>query len=277
MRVLLQLASLLVTSALACSDGHAEARESKLPSAPPLAAADAPRAPFTAPDAQGWGSAAGLRYLERTLGGGDPSAPLPMLILIHGLGDRPHRSWFGAADAIDVPMRLIMPQAPTPYAGGFAWFEFRVGDNDPHALGRGIVAASAGLARAIAVLRERRSTLGLPIVAGFSQGGMLSYALALRHPELVALSHPISGLLPKPMWPAVKPAGKRFPRIVAMHGDADDVVPIAPDRALVAHLRKLGYEADLREFPGVGHSVSQAMNAHSAQLINEAVRKIALP
>src|SRR5688500_3007749 len=56
------------------------------PTAPP-AEAEAP--PFQAPDAAGWGRAAGLRYLERCLGGARPDDALPLVIMIHGLGDRP--------------------------------------------------------------------------------------------------------------------------------------------------------------------------------------------
>src|SRR5689334_18699335 len=79
------------------------------------------RAPFEAPGRDGWGRAGSLRYLERVLGGGDPAQPLPMVVMIHGMGDAPRLDWFTAADEIKVPLRLIMPQAPTPYYDGFSW------------------------------------------------------------------------------------------------------------------------------------------------------------
>jgi phospholipase/carboxylesterase len=195
--------------------------------------------------------------------------------LIHGLGDAPRADWFGGAEAIGTPLRMIMPQAATPYHGGFAWFPFRAADDDPQALARGISAAGDRLARAIALLRKERPTIGRPIVAGFSQGGMLSYALALHHPALVALSHPISGLLPEPLWPASKRTGGHQPKIAAMHGDADSLVPIANARRLTAHLRKLGYDVELREFAGVGHTITQAMDAHTVALLDAAARNLA--
>jgi phospholipase/carboxylesterase len=198
-----------------------------------------------------------------------------MVIMIHGLGDKPRFDWFNGADAITTPMRLIMPQAPTPHYGGFAWFPFRVGDNDPDALARGIASAADELARSIELLRARRPTLGQPIVTGFSQGGMLSYALALRHPELFELSHPISGMLPEPLWPKDKPAATRFPPIVAMHGDADDVVPIEPARQLRAHLGRLGYAISLREFAGVRHQMTPAMDAYTVELLDATARSLA--
>ena len=277
-RMALRSAHVLALLALGCSDGRAEpgagtaVRADLAPRT--KAAQDVAREPFTPPDSRGWGRAAGLDYLERTIGGGDPAVPMPMLIMIHGLGDRPRHDWFGGADAIDTPLRLIMPQAPTPYGqDGFAWFPFRARGNDPDDLARGISAAADRLARAITVLKTQRPTRGAPIVAGFSQGGMLSYALALRHPELVSFSHPISGLLPEPLWPS-KRADSAAPSIAAMHGDADDLVPIEDDRRLQAHLRKLGHDAQLREFPGVGHTITPAMEAHSVELLNAAARRL---
>jgi phospholipase/carboxylesterase len=267
-------ASLLGLIALTCSDPRVELgsrpRANSTAPVPPSA-----RERFEPPARDGWGSAGALRYLERTLGGGDSAKPLPMVIMIHGLGDKPRFDWFNGADAITTPMRLIMPQAPTPHNGGFAWFPFRVGDNDPDALARGIASAADELARSIELLRARRPTLGQPIVTGFSQGGMLSYALALRHPKLFELSHPISGMLPEPLWPIDKPAATSFPRIVAIHGDADDVVPIEPARQLCKHLSHLGYAVSLREFAGVRHQITPTMDAYTVQLLDATARSLA--
>lgn len=232
------------------------------------------REPFEPPGSDGWGRAGSLRYLERVLGGADATQPLPLLIMIHGMGDAPRLDWFTGAGEINVPLRLVMPQAPTPYYDGFSWFTYDPQKRDPELLARGIVAAADKVAIAIEVLRARRPTIGRAIVAGFSQGGMLSYALALHHSELVAFSHPIAGTLPEPLWPVTKPAGVRFPGIVAMHGDRDDLVPIAPTRQLHARLAALGYDNSLREFPGVRHQITPAMEAYTIELLNEAARAV---
>jgi phospholipase/carboxylesterase len=242
--------------------------------AAPSASPTQSRQPFEAPGADGWGRAGSLRYLERTLAGGDPAQPLPLVIMIHGLGDAPRLDWFTGAGAIKTPMRLIMPRAPTPYYDGFAWFPYDPANRDPQALARGIAAAADQLATAIEVLRVRRATLGKPIVTGFSQGGMLSYALALHHAGLISFSYPISGLLPEPLWPAPKPDGMRFPRIVAMHGDRDGVVPIEPTRQLHAALSARGYDNSLREFAGIGHQISPDMETYAVELLDAAARSI---
>jgi phospholipase/carboxylesterase len=214
------------------------------------------------PDASGWGVAAGLRYLEIVRGGGSAQEPLPMLLVIHGLGDKPDRRWLQAIDVAEhVKARMILPQAPTPYASGFSWFEFKAGD-DPVALAQNIRAIEPRVAQMIEVLTKQRPTRGTRVVVtGFSQGGMLSYALALLHPALIDFAMPIGGLLPAPLWPG-HPRGTAWsPRMHALHGAADVRVPLAVDARLVEHLNSRGYAAKLSVFDGVGHEIAPAMSA----------------
>lgn len=220
--------------------------------AEPTARGDA----FGAPGTDGWGSAAGLRILEVVRGDTAADDALPMIVVLHGLGDGPHPEWIRD---LPVPVRLVLPQAPTPHGDGFAWFPYRSAETRPEELARGIAGASEQLARAIRVWRARRPTHGLPLVTGFSQGGMLSFALALRHPGQVALAVPIAGFLPEPLWPKERARDLRYPPIRAMHGDADERVSIALARSLVAHLAKLGFDASLEERHGIGHGITPAM------------------
>jgi phospholipase/carboxylesterase len=269
----------LVGLGLGCGRGPKEPR-SQVAQANAAAAVEASVSAadeFEPPDGEGYGRAAGLRYLERCLGPCTKDAAMPLAILIHGLGDRPRPKWLRSASNIETPVRLIMPQAPTPYYDGFAWFPYQVRGNDPVALARGIAGAAEQLARAITELAGRRPTVGRPFVMGFSQGGMLSFQLALHHPEVIELSVPMSGMLPESLWPQTKTAGTRFPRIVALHGDADEIVPIAPDRALVARLRTLGYDAELREYPGVEHTITPAMEAVAVELLVAHARAATAP
>ncbi len=237
--------------------------------APTTPRAAATEAAFTAPDPDGWGSAAGVRYLEVVRGGARGDDVLPLVVMIHGLGDVAHDGWLPGFDA---PVRLVMPQAPTPYGDGFAWFEYRFADSRSEQLARGIADAADRLARAIESMRANRPTRGKPIVVGFSQGGMLSYALALHHPEVVRLAIPISGLLPEPLWPKQKAPGVAYPPIRALHGDADDLVPIGAARALVARLGTLGFDATLAEHAGVPHHVTPAMAAEINATLTAALR-----
>lgn len=226
---------------------------------------------FHPPGADGWGQAGGLRYLEVVKGGAAPDARLPMVVFIHGLGDRPRDVWVRQAGR---PMRVIMPQAPKAYGRGFSWFDYRAGDRDPEALASGIAAAAERLARSIALLARKRPTRGRPIVGGFSQGGMLSYALAIRHGQFLSAAFPVSGMLPRPLWPRAHASPADATPIHAFHGEADVVVPIAPARALVSHLDSLGYQVTLRSYPGLGHSVSPAVGQALGAAVDAAVERV---
>lgn len=229
----------------------------------------------SAPDASGWGTAAGLRYLEIVRGDAAPEEALPLIIVIHGLGDRPHRGWLQAVDIEpDLKARMIFPQAPTPYGRGFAWFEYRFRDRNEAALADGIRAAQARVFSLIERVRATRPTRGRVIVCGFSQGGMLSFALALAHPEPIQIAVPISGELPPPLWPQAKFRGGWFPEIVALHGTADRVVALEADDKLVRHLEGLGYPAKLLRFEGAHHHVTPSMSQHVRSTLSAAVRQL---
>jgi phospholipase/carboxylesterase len=197
---------------------------------------------------------------------------LPLLIVIHGLGDRPHRDWLYAID-LDPKLkaRMILPQAPTAYGRGFAWFPYRFQDHDEVGLAAGIREAEAGLARMIEALRVQRPTRGRAVVCGFSQGGMLSFALALTHPELVQFALPISGELPTPLWPTKRPKRGAAPRIVALHGTTDTVVSFEADDKLAQHLRGLGYPLELIPYEGVGHHISEEMSTRAKTELSAAI------
>jgi phospholipase/carboxylesterase len=226
--------------------------------------------PDAPPDQTGWGVAAGLRYLEIIRGGASPDEKLPLLLVIHGLGDKPHSDWLHAIDVDrDVKVRMILPQAPTPHGSGFSWFPYRAGSLDQAALARGISAAAERLTRMITVLRTQRPTQGRTVVSGFSQGGMLSYAVAVSRPDLVECAVPISGMLPEPLWPVRARAAGWFPKIRSLHGRADAVVRFDVDQQLVERMRQLNYPVEQVAFEGTGHTITPAMSATVRSTLNE--------
>lgn len=218
------------------------------------AAAARPDASTSAPGAQ----AAGVRYLEQVTGGAAANDELPMIIGIHGLGGRPER-FERVFAGLGVRARLILPYGLDPWDQGFAWFAAE--PTDQAAFARGIQQSADRLAAMIEVLIKTRSTRGRPMVTGFSQGGMLSFALAALHPETVGAAFPLSGMLPSELAPRAAAAGQTRPTVHAFHGVDDARVPIFAARATVARLRAQGFEADLREYPGVGHTVAPEMRA----------------
>jgi phospholipase/carboxylesterase len=97
------------------------------------------------------------------------------------------------------------------------------------------------------------------IVTGFSQGAMLSFALATSSSLSVSAAVPVSGRLPRSKWPEARAIGGLPPRIVALHGESDAMIPIADDRALIAHMQSIGFPAEIRTYPNTGHEITPAM------------------
>ena len=70
---------------------------------------------------------------------------------------------------------------------------------------------------------------------------------------------PMGGLLPRELWPAARDIGGLLPGVYAFHGTDDPRVPLAMDRETNEAFRATGHPAELHEYPGVGHTVPQAM------------------
>lgn len=189
-----------------------------------------------------------LEHRVYLTGGAQPSETLPMVIAIHGLGDSPAR-FEGLFRGYPGRLRVIVPRAPTPYGRGGTWF--RIERPPGAAMVADMRASTARLAELIQIATARYPTRGKPIVTGFSQGGMLSFAMAIAHPALIRGAIPIAGLLPTVMWPKTG----RIAPIRALHGTADDRVPYAAAEALVLHAMDRGADAHLIPFVGVKHQV----------------------
>ncbi|MGB1274620.1 MAG: alpha/beta fold hydrolase [Nannocystaceae bacterium] len=224
------------------------------------------------PEVPTYAEAGGVKYLEMVTGledGADTNVALPMIIAIHGLGDRPE-NFADVMKGFPERARVILPRALDDHNEGFSWFPVRARDKDVELLSEKVGVAADKLAEMTKALQAARPTTGKPVVTGFSQGGMLAFTLASRHPELFAAAVPVSGWLPDPLWPKKKPASAaQNPPVVALHGDTDRALLIDRTRASVANQKKLGYAVELKEYPGVGHQITAEMRAELWDLLGK--------
>jgi phospholipase/carboxylesterase len=219
--------------------------------------------------------ASGLEYLEIVTGGATAGESLPVVVAIHGLGDNP-ASFRLLLDDLPVRARVVFPRGPMPHGSdGFSWFEFRADDEDGAAeLGAGIRVAADRVAKLIVAVTAKTSAPSRAVVCGFSQGGMLSFALAASHPELVSTAVPLAGYLPTTLWPRERPKSKPLPKLVALHGEKDPLIPADSARWSVEALRGNGYDATLTTYPGVGHALSPPMRSALETTVVAAVAEL---
>ena len=212
-----------------------------------------------------------LAYRERAADG-DPDG---LLVLHHGRGSD-ELDMFGLGEALDPRRRLhlVAPRAPLALPGqpGWHWYVVpRVGYPDP--------ATFAASVEELAALHDElwlRTAIAPEhtVIGGFSQGAVMSYALAL-HPErpapggLLALSGFIPTVAPWRAELADRPQLRAF----IAHGSADPVISVEFGRAAHAALAAGGLEVEYRESAG-GHEIDRGtLEAASAWLTATALSR----
>jgi len=192
----------------------------------------------------------GVDFIELFPNGADETSPL--IVSIHGLGDKPD-NWIDSWTAFPGRAQVVLPRAFTKYGEGWSWFEFRDGATDEE-FGAEVGGAEAKLWKAVAALAGKRKL----IVTGFSQGGILSFAMASRHADQIAWAFPVSGSCPGPLLPKNK---AHAAPLVAFHGTSDPVLAFKWGAGAVNAFKEQGNNATLKEYPGVGHTITPEMRA----------------
>lgn len=85
-------------------------------------------------------------------------------------------------------------------------------------------------------------------VVGLSMGGMGTFDMAIRYPDLFAAAVPICGNVNPNRLSKAKGVAFRI-----YHGDADSVVPVAGSREAYKALKQNGNKVTYIEFPGINH------------------------
>jgi phospholipase/carboxylesterase len=219
----------------------------------------------------------GLHYVEVVTGGAAPDAPLPVVVAIHGLGDNPE-SFRLLLDDLPARARVIVPRGPMPRGqDGYSWFAFH---NDDGGEGsreqeQGIRESAERVAQLVASMAKKHGGPSRSIVCGFSQGGILSFAVAAAHPEIVATAIPVAGYLPPALWPAERPKTKPLPKVLALHGDKDRLISVQSARWTVEALRSNGFDTTLKTWPEAGHSIPPEMRTLLMESVVAAVQALA--
>jgi phospholipase/carboxylesterase len=206
-------------------------------------------------------------YVEIVVGDPTPGRSLPLIVGIHGLGDRPEMFARLFASEFPIAARLIFPRGPALEGQGFSWFPIPIASAiDGEAVADGVRVAGEGIAALIERLAREHSSDAKPVVFGYSQGGILSFYLAAQHPDLVAAVVPIAGFLPRSLLATTRPAPT-----YAFHGGSDELVPVAAARATIQAFTERGGAATLAEYPHVGHEITVAMMRAARQKVSDAV------
>jgi phospholipase/carboxylesterase len=197
-----------------------------------------------------------LHYLIR-----EPKIKLdknPLILLLHGYGSNEEDLFSFAAELSD---KCYVVSARAPYDlqyGSYAWYAInfdadknKFSDNEQAKSSRKLIAS---------FIEELTSNYAIDsddiTLLGFSQGAILSYAIALSHPEKIKNVIALSGYANEDIMESNYQKNDFSQlRIFHSHGTVDQVIPIDWARKTKPFLEKLEIESVYKEYP-IGHGIS---------------------
>ena len=200
---------------------------------------------------------AGYCYEQFVTNAAHNTEALPIVIALHWSTSTP-AEFQTHVRGLQQPARVVMPQGPYPKKAGFSfypaspnYYELPADEKMPRMLHE----ADRLSAFITAVSKKYPSPLK-PVLIGASQGGDLSYAIAIHDPGKISLSIPLLATIDERLI-GKAPAGAVAVR--AFHGADDKIVPLADAARHVAALAGAGHDARLRAYPGTGHDIPADM------------------
>ncbi len=184
----------------------------------------------------------------------------PVIILLHGYGSN-EQDLFSFEGELPHDAYIISAQAPYTLPGsfGFAWYSInfdaamnKFTDDEQAKSSRDLIANFIDELIQTYPIDANNITL-----IGFSQGAILSYAIAMTYPEKVKNIVALSGYF----HPMIMPEDfKENPKIknvniFASHGTVDQVIPIEWARQTPKIFEALNLKIEYKEYP-VGHGVA---------------------
>lgn len=192
-----------------------------------------------------------------------------VVIWLHGLGDSGN-GFAPIVPQLELPgsmaIRFVFPHAPTipvTINGGMqmpAWYNIKSLSFEDRADMEGVERS----AKQVEQLIQAEIDKGIPseriVLAGFSQGGVISYYVSLR------LQQKLAGILTLSTYMCDKDQSRtnwsdinKDTPVFASHGAYDEMVPIALGKSAFMNLEEAGYNARWQQYP-------MQHNVHMSQL-----------
>lgn len=182
----------------------------------------------------------------------------PLLLLLHGYGSNEEDLF---SFATELPDEYYIISARAPYSmqyGAYAWYainfdadENKFSDHEQAKISRDLIAQFIDELIQTYPIDSKNITL-----VGFSQGSILSYAIALSHPDKIQRVVALSGYVSEPILEEnyLRNDFTKL-KIFHSHGTVDQVIPVEWARKTKPFLDRLGIKSTYKEYP-LGHGVA---------------------
>ncbi|MGF6109032.1 alpha/beta hydrolase [Pseudomonas frederiksbergensis] len=197
-----------------------------------------------------------LKYLEQA---NPDSHNQPLVIFLHGYGSN-ERDLFGIKDELPTQYNYLSVQAPVALdADSYQWFR-KKGEGAYNGETDDLKTSGKVLLDFIAQATKKYHTDANKVfLVGFSQGAIMSYEVALRHPDAVGGIAALSGRILPVLKSELKPDEKRQQLAIFIgHGTVDQRLPLVDGTAANSLLQKLSLKPEFHTYEGLGHSISAA-------------------
>ena len=197
-----------------------------------------------------------LKYLEQT---NADTQNQPLVIFLHGYGSN-EQDLFGIKDDLPASYTYLSVRAPmTMEEGSYQWFR-KKGEGAYNGETDDLKTSGQVLQDFIAQAAKKYHTEPDKVVlVGFSQGAIMSYEVALRHPEAVGAIAALSGRILPVLKSALKPDEKRQSLAIFIgHGKEDNRLPYKDGTDANILLQGLSLTPEFHGYEGLGHSISAA-------------------
>ncbi|MGY2343209.1 alpha/beta hydrolase [Pseudomonas sp. SDO5532_S415] len=195
-----------------------------------------------------------LKYLEQA---NPESRDQPLVIFLHGYGSN-EQDLFGIKDELPAQFNYLSVRAPMVMEEGrYQWFRKKGegaynGETDDLKSSGQIL-----LDFVVQAARKYHTEPDRVFLVGFSQGAIMSYEVALRHPEAVGGIAALSGRILPVLRSELKPDEKRQSLAIFIgHGTADKRLPYSDGTEANSLLQSISLEPEFHAYQGVGHNIS---------------------
>jgi phospholipase/carboxylesterase len=192
-----------------------------------------------------------LKYLIK-----EPKTSNGILILLHGVGSN-EEDLFSMAGQLPDDMTIISLRAPNILAqGAYAWFHLDLSTGKPVYNAEEAEKSRLVILQFIDEVKEKYHTNEI-FLLGFSQGAIMSYSVALTHPEKVKGIVALSGRILSDIKPKIASAEKlKDLQVFIGHGINDQVLPIYNGQAASLTCTNLHIPILYKEY-NMAHEISQ--------------------
>lgn len=179
------------------------------------------------------------------------SAPKGRVLLLHGVGSN-EDNLSSIAALLPDDLEVLLLRGPNQVGPqGYAWYQVTFSSDGPAFSYQQADSSRARLCQFIEALPP------LPtVIAGFSQGGIMSASVGLTEPERVSGFAILSGRMLRELAPQIA-SPERLKQVSAFvaHGRRDAVLPIDWAKEAIAWLTKIGVEHETH-FYDMAHEIT---------------------